>query len=108
MLAEVGSAIDENEERGRLERDISAKRDERLAKAGQEVRLTAMKRSISERSELYGVKGEGEEEGSSVPPSHDSDGANNPTDSRRGRKRHKHSALELEDLLVINQEKNAE
>jgi hypothetical protein len=64
-----------------------------------------MKRRISERSEVDGGNGEGEEEGSLVPPSHDSDGANTPTDSRRGRKRHKHSALELEDLLVVNQEK---
>jgi hypothetical protein len=108
LLSEVVSAIDENEDRGRLKRDISAKRDERLAKAGQEVSVSAMKRRIGERSELYRVNGEVEEEGSSVPPSHDSDGANTPTDSRRRRKRHKHSALELKDLLVLNQDKKAE
>jgi hypothetical protein len=86
---------------------VSARRDERLAKAGQEVRVSAMKRMNGDRSEVDRGNGE-EEEGPLVPPSRDSDGATAPTDSRRGRKRQKHSALELEDLLVLNQEKKAE
>jgi hypothetical protein len=100
LLADVISAIDKNEERGRLERDMSARIDKRIAKAGQEVRASAMKRRTGDRSEVDWGNSEDEEEGSLVPPSHDCDGATTPTDSRRGRNQQEHSALELEDVLV--------
>jgi hypothetical protein len=87
LLADVISAIDENEEHGRLERDISARRDEHLSKAGQEVRVRSMKIMNGDRSEVDRGNGEDEEEGSFIPPSRDSDSATTPTDSRRGRKR---------------------
>jgi hypothetical protein len=105
ILVHVVSANDENEELGRLKRDFSARRDERLAKTGQEVRVSAKKRRTSERIEVDGGKCEGEEEGSLAPPSHYSDGAPTPTDSTKGRKRHKHAALDLEDLFAFTQEK---
>jgi hypothetical protein len=44
LLADIHSAVNDNEERGRAGGEISAKRDERLAKAGQEVRANVYRR----------------------------------------------------------------
>jgi hypothetical protein len=45
LLADIQSAANDHEERGRTEREESAKRDERLATAGKEVRANAISRN---------------------------------------------------------------
>jgi hypothetical protein len=109
LLADIHSAVNDNEERGRAEREISAKRDERLAKAGQEVRANAMSRKQGARSDAE--NGNSDEEGDIAEQLTTSLGDEDmitPANPRRGRKRKKHSTLELEDLLAATQEKRVE
>ena len=58
LLVDIVSAIDDTEELTRLERERVFRRDDRLAKAGQEVRATAMERKESGRSVQDEEKGE--------------------------------------------------
>jgi hypothetical protein len=91
------------------QREISAKRDERLAKAGQEVRANAMSRKEGARSDAE--SGKSDEEGDIAEQLTTSLGDEDmitPANSRRGRKRKKHSTLKLEDLLAATQEKRSE
>jgi hypothetical protein len=101
------SAIDDTEERTRLERENVLRRDDRLAKAGQEVRATAMKRKGSDRSGPDEENGENEDD-EFLPPSRESDDAVTPSRTTRGKKRHKHQSIDLEELIATNQERKAE
>jgi hypothetical protein len=104
LLADIHSAVNDNEERGRAEREISTKRNERLAKAGQEVRANAMSRKQGARSDAE--SGKSDEEGDIAEQLTTSLGDEDmitPANSRRGRKRKKHLTLELEDLLAATQ-----
>jgi hypothetical protein len=109
LLANIQSAVNDNEDRGRTEREESAKRDERLAKAGQEVLANVMSRKHGARSDAK--SGNADEDGDDaerLTTSHDDEDMITPTNSRRGRKRKKHSTLELEDVLAATQEKLSE
>jgi hypothetical protein len=100
LLADIQCAVNDNDERGRTEREESAKRGERLAKAGQEVRENAMSRKQGARSDAK--SGNADEDGDDaerLTTSHDDDDMISPTNSRRGRKRKKHSTLGLKDVL---------
>jgi hypothetical protein len=107
LLADIVSAIDDTEERTRLERENVLRRDDRLAKAGQEVRATAMKRKGSDRSGPDEENGENEDD-EFLPPSRESDDAVTPSRTTRGKKRHKHQSIDLEELIATNQERKAE
>jgi hypothetical protein len=107
LLADIQSAVNDNEERGRTEREESAKRDERLATAGKEVRANAMSRKHGARSDAK--SGNADEDGDDaerLTTSHDDKDMTTPTNSRRGRK--KHSTSELEEVLAVTQEKRSE
>jgi hypothetical protein len=109
LLADIQSAVNDNEEHGRTDRDESAKRDERLATAGKEVRANAMSRQRGARSDAK--SGNADEDGDDaerLKNSHDDEDMITTTNSRRGRKRKKHSTLELEDMLAATQEKHSE
>jgi hypothetical protein len=98
------SAIDDNEERTRLERENVLRRDYRLAKAGQEVRATAMKRKGKDRRAPHEENGENEDD-DVWPPSREGDDAVAPSRTMRGKKRHKHQLFGLEELIATNQER---
>jgi hypothetical protein len=109
LLADIQSAVNDNEKRGRTEREKSAKRDERLAKAGQEVRANAMSRKHGARSDAKsGNADEYGDDAERLTTSHYDEDMITPTNSRRGRTRKKHSTLELEDVLAATQEKRSE
>jgi hypothetical protein len=94
LLADILSAVNDNEERGRVEREESAKRDERLVNAGQEVRANAMRRRAREESVV--VSGDGDEEGDNavcVTDSQENSETPTYTENQRARKRQKHSAF---------------
>jgi hypothetical protein len=85
---DIQSAINDNEERGQSECEESAKRDERLATAGKEVRANATSRKHGVRSDAK--SGNADEYGDNaerLTTSHDNEDMITPTNSRRGRKR---------------------
>jgi hypothetical protein len=99
------SAINDTEGRTRLEGERVLRWDDRLAKARQEVRATAVKRKRS--------KGVDDENGENdddefLPPSRETDDAVTPSRTLRGKKRHEHQSIDLEELLATNQERKAE
>jgi hypothetical protein len=88
LLADIQSAVIDNDERGRTEREESAKRDERLAKAGQEVRANAMSRKHGAQSDAKsGNADEAGDDAERLTTSHDDEDMITPTNSRHGRKR---------------------
>jgi hypothetical protein len=107
LLADIVSAIDETEERTRLERENVLRRDDRLAKTGQEVRATAMKRKGSDRSGPHEENGENGDD-DVLPPSREIDYAVTPSRTIRGKTLHKHQSIDLEELIATNQERKAE
>jgi hypothetical protein len=87
LLADIHTAVNDNEERGRAEREISAKRDERLAKAGQEVRENAMRRKQGVRSDAESGKSDEEDDiAEQLTTSLGDEDMITPANSRRGRK----------------------
>jgi hypothetical protein len=109
LLADILSNVNDNEERGRLEREESAKRDERFINAGQEVRANAMRRRAREESAV--VSDDGDEEGDNavrVTASQNNSETPTSTEMQRARKRQRHSAFDLEDMLATSQERREE
>jgi hypothetical protein len=80
-----------------------------LAKAGQEVRANAMSRKHGARSDAKSGNADNySDDAERLTTSHYDEDMKTPTNSRRGRKRNKHSTLELEDVLAATQEKRSE